>query len=198
MAVYELGRSEKHAGYLGVSGEDERRLNWSDPIMGDPLVPLSAWNPPRLTQYLGQGKKKRKPKPLGDAPSSGELLLISQRAADALADIWQRHALLYPVMLDDADQPYYMVVVQTVVDEALDRKKSSGKLNTYGGNPKHFVTLDEWVFDEKKLKGVEIFRIPDLKLAYYVTDAFKQRVIDAKLKGFCLKTRFWDDKPFIS
>ena len=173
-------------------------MNWSDTLIGDPLPPLSAWKPPRLTQYLGEEKKKRKPRAIGDAPASGRVNLVSQRAVDALADIWRRHALLYPVVLDDADQPYYMVVVQTVVSDALDRDASSGKRNTYGGNPEHFVTLDEWVFDEHKLGGVELFHIPDIRLAYYVTECFKQRVVDAELEGFCLKRRFWDDKPFFS
>ena len=198
MIVYEWSGSMKFADYGGASDADDRKRRWFDALIGDPLPPLSAWQPPRLKQYLGEGNKKRKSKPIGDAPSSGSLRLVSQRAADALADVWQRHVLLYPVVLEDADEPYYMIVVKTVVDDALDRAASSGKRNTYGGNPEHFVTLDEWSFDDRKLEGVEIFHIPDIKLAYYVTDAFKQRVVDANLKGFCFKRRFWDDKPFLS
>jgi hypothetical protein len=198
MAVYEWSRSERYAGYVGVTDADERKLNWSDALIGDPLPPLSAWLPPCLAQYEGAGRPKRKPKPIGDSPASGRLNLISERAAEALADIWQRHAILYPVSLDDTDQRYYMVVVKTTIVDALDREASSGKRNTHGGDLSHFATLDEWVFKERRLQGVDLFQVPDIKLAYYVTDAFKQRVIQARLKGFCLKARFWDDKPFLS
>src|SRR5690606_21904992 len=134
------------------------------------------WEPPRLTQYLGGGKKKRKPKPVSDAPSSGRLNLISQRAADALRDVWDRHTLLYPVILDDAPEPYYMAVVQTVID-ALDRERSSGKLQKYGPTPDLYAVIHEWVFHEDQLGDALLFRLPDSKTTMYVTEEFKSRVL---------------------
>lgn len=189
--------SEKYAEYGGCTEADDRKRRWFDPIIGDPLPPLSGWQSPCLTQYLGGGTKKRKPKPIGDAPSSGVLNLISQRAADALRDIWDRHALLYPVDLDDASAPYYMVVVQTEID-ALDRERSTGKLQKYGATPELFGVIHEWVFNEAQLGGNVLFRLPDSKTTTYVTEAFKERVLAANLDGFCLKRNFWEEKPFIS
>jgi hypothetical protein len=197
MTVFEWMRNDKYAGYLGVGPADEAKMDWHPALPSSVLPPLSQWEPPRLAQYLGQGKKPRKPKPIGDAPGSGLCNLISQRAADALSDIWDRHALLYPVVLDDAPDPYYMVVVQTVID-ALDRERSVGKLQKYGPTPDLFAVIDEWVFHEDQLGDAMLFRLPDSKTAMYVTEVFKNRVVAAKLKGFCLKRSFWEEKPFIS
>ena len=197
MTIFKWSGSDLFADYLGSSDHDERALCWYDPIMGDPLPSVLDWSPPHLTQYLGEGRKLRKPRPIGDAPSSGMSALISQRAADDLRDIWDRHALLYPVVLDGASEPYYMVVVQTVVD-ALDRERSAGKLQKYGPTPELFAVIHEWVFREEDLGDAELFRLPDSKTTMYVTEAFKDRVVKAKLKGFCFKRSFWEEDPFIS
>ena len=197
MTVFEWMKNDKYAGYLGATSDDEARMDWAPALPSSELPPLAQWQPARLTQYLGPGKKPRKPRPIGDAPASGGLNLISQRAADALRDIWDRHALLYPVVLDDASEPYYMVVVQTVID-ALDRERSVGTLQKYGPTPDLFAVIDEWVFHEDMIGDAQLFRLPDSKTAMYVTEAFKDRVIEAKLKGFCLKRSFWEEKPFIS
>jgi hypothetical protein len=197
MTVFEWMRSEKYAGYLGINPADKDKMDWHPALPSSSLPPLSQWEPARLSQYLGEGKKSRKPKPIGDAPAAGLCNLISQRAADALRDIWDRHALLYPVVLDDAPEPYYMVVVQTVID-ALDRERSVGKLQKYGPTPNLFAVINEWVFREDQLGDAELFRLPDSKTAMYVTEAFKERVVAAKLKGFCFKRSFWEEDPFIS
>ena len=108
--------SDKYAGYHGKTKEDDRKVAWNVLGVGDPLPPLSEWKTPLLTQYLGE-KGKRRPRKIGDSPSVGAPTLISQKAADALRDIWERHAILYPVCLDDAPgEMYYMVIVKTVLD----------------------------------------------------------------------------------
>lgn len=189
--------SGKYAGYLGATDEDERKVNWCIPSLGDPLPPLAEWQPPHLEQYLGE-KGKRKPRPIGDSPSSGAVQLISQRAVDALRDIWDRHALLYPVILADApEQPYFMVVAQTVLD-CLDREKSVGKTQKYGPTPDLFAVIHNWVFDEACVGDADVFRLPDSNTSIYVSERFKERVVAAKLKGFQLKTEFWEEKPFVS
>ena len=194
--------SMKYAGYLGITKQDERKLCWYDDLLGDPLPDLSNWETPRLVQYLGEGKKKRKPGIVGDSPSSASLNLISQNAADALTDIWDRHALLYPVILDDVpNMPYYMVVVQTELPfEALDREKSTGKPVKYGpyANQGFFAPIETWVFDQTIVSDNDLFSIPDTQVNYFVSERFKQRVIEAGLQGFCLRREFWEEKPFIS
>ncbi len=188
----------KYAGYLGVTDQDEKSIRWYDHILGEPLPSLSQWEPPVLQQYLGDGKKKRKPGIIGDAPSSGSINLISQRAVDVLEDILERHALLYPVKLVDApDENFYMVVVKTKLD-CLDRQKSTGFQLTGYGSTKYFTPVHTWVFGEKCLGDNDLFVIPDCNISIYVSERFKKRVIEAGLKGFGFKKEFWDENTIIT
>ena len=66
MSVYEWFGTEKFADYRGSTKSDDRKLWWSDPIVGDPLPPLSDWLPPKLTQYLGEHELLR-----AGAPEAG-------------------------------------------------------------------------------------------------------------------------------
>lgn len=195
MTIYEWSGSVKVADYGGVTEADDRIRRWYDPILGDPLPPLSKWRAPRLTQYLGEPGQKKRPRPTCDASSSGSLRLISDRAARALSDIWGRHATLYPVHLEDVGVRYYMVVVNTVLD-ALDREASKGKRKRHGGDETHFALLEEWVFYEDQLGAAEIFRLPDSNTVIYVSDAFRHRVVSSSLSGFCFKRKFWDPDPY--
>lgn len=191
--------SLSYAGYLAISESDDEKMQWYDPLMGVPL-PASTddWGPPLLEQYLGDGKKKRKPRPIGDSPSSGAVHLVSQKAANALSDIFEKHAKLYPVKLRDApNEEFFMVVVTTEID-CLDRESSTGKKSGYEKKPEYFSTIETWVFDESKLEGVDLFVLPDSNTTCYVSEGFKQRVIDSGLKGFEFRKEFWDEDPFIS
>lgn len=202
MQIYKWRQSSmKYADYGGTSKADERQMCWYDDLLGDPLPDLAGWKTPHLSQYLGE-KGTRKPGIIGDSTSSGSLNLISQRAVDALEDIWIRHASLYPVILDDMpDMKYYMVVVQTELPfEALDREKSTGKPVKYGpeANKGYFAPLETWAFNPDVVGDNDLFSIPDTIVNYFVSERFKQRVIDASLKSFCLRREFWEEKPFIS
>ena len=185
--------SDKYAEYSGKTDEDERKISWDVPGVGDPLPPLSEWKTPLLTQYLGE-KGKRKPRKIGDSPSVGLPNLISQKAADALRDIWDRHAILYPVRLDDAPGVmYYMVIVKTVLD-CLDESASRVAKDHKG----RIRTIYDWVFKDGCLDDSDLFRLPYNEAIYYVSERFKVRVIEAGLKGFVFKTHFWERNPFTS
>jgi len=184
MAIYEWSNTNlAYAGYLGISEEDEEKMQWYDELMGVPLVSLEEWTPPILEQYLGDGKKKRKLGIVGDSPSSGMIKLISERAAKALSDIFEKHALLYPVVLKDVpNEKFYMVVVKTIIENALDRD----------------ARIEKWTFNEENLNDIDMFSLPDSKTSIYVSEEFKTRVVEAELTGFGFKTEFWDENPFIS
>ena len=191
--VFSWWSSDKYAEYSGKTEEDDRKISWDVPGVGDPLPPLSEWKTPLLTQYLGE-KGKRKPRKIGDSPSVGSPNLISQKAADALRDIWDRHAILYPVRLDDAPgEMYYMVVVKTVLD-CLDESASRVAKDHKG----RIRTIYDWVFKDGCLDDSDLFHLPYNKSAYYVSERFKARVIEAGLKGFVFKTHFWERNPFTS
>ena len=201
-SVYLWSNSEKYAGYLGKEDADERAMCWNDSLMGDPLPTLDNWVTPTLLQYLGEGKNKREPAPIGDAPSSANIQLISGRAADSLHKVWERHAILYPVILEDSPQTnYYMVVVKTELPfEALDRKKSRGK-EIFVGPRAHkglYAVIEEWVFNLPYIRDNLMFTLPDSRTTYFVTEEFRELVASSSLKGFCLRSHFWDENPFLS
>ena len=191
----------KYAEYGGKTEEDEAAISWDSPILGTPLPPLSQWKTPTLVQYIGD-RRIRKPRIIADAVSTGGIHLISQKAADALHDIWDKHATLYPVLLEDKpEEPYYMVVVHTLID-CLDREQSIGSKaleETARGQKGYFDTVTEWVMREEEIGDNELFVLPDSDTEIYTTEAFKQRVLQAGLTGFGFaKTRYFDDEPFIS
>jgi hypothetical protein len=197
--IYEWTRADTIAGYIGKTPGDEEKVRWYDSLMGIPLVPLDDWEPPVLEQYLGGNTKKRKRlKPIGDSPASGPVNIISERAAIALSDICDRHTSLYPVILDDDRiNKYYMVVVQTVLD-CLDREKSTGPKQKYTSTPDLFASVETWVFDDECIGDVDLFVLPDSKTATFVSERFRQRVIESGLKGFCLKKEFWEEDSWVS
>jgi hypothetical protein len=65
----------KYAGYVGATAADERKVCWYDAALGDPLPQLGKWKAPLLSQYLGDGPLQRKPRKIGDAPSSGVAII---------------------------------------------------------------------------------------------------------------------------
>lgn len=166
---------------------------WDIPSIGQPLPALDDWETPLLTQYLGDGKKLRKPKKIGDSPSVGLPMLISQRAADALRDIWNKHAILYPVKLNDSPDNYYIVKVITMLD-CLDESSSKVIKNHKG----MIRSVEQWKFKPQCLGGVDLFVLPYHEAVYYVSDVFRCRVVAAGLKGFVFKNSFWEVDPFTS
>jgi len=193
--IYRWSSSEKSVDYIGINEEEDAKLDWHDPIMGVPLVKLSVWNPPKVYQSKLGRKKRIDP---GDAPMSRVVNLISKRAADELKDIWEEHATLYPLEItDNEDEELFMVVVKTAID-GLDRDKSTGPLHKYGPTPDLFAVVETWVFKEDIIGDADLFVLPDSPYTIYASEEFKQRVSDAELKGFCLKTQFWEENPWIS
>ncbi|HEY8025828.1 MAG TPA: DUF1629 domain-containing protein, partial [Burkholderiaceae bacterium] len=159
---------------------------------------FGSWIAPQLEQYLGNGRKKRKPAPIGDAPRSAMVNLISHRAVNALNDIFERDANLYPVRLADSSDLYYMVVAKHLID-CLDRRNSRGHIQEFGTKAGLFTSLADWVFDEGALGEHDIFFLPDSATTLYVTERFKQRVVEAGLKGFCFRASGTEgEDPFVS
>ncbi|QGM81194.1 imm11 family protein [Otariodibacter oris] len=189
----------KYAGYIGKTDKYERMMYWNNSVSGYPLPSLDKWETPVLTQYLGEEGKERKPRSLTDVVSASSVHLINEKAKNVLADIWEKHATLYPVTLDDSNEPYYMVVVHTEID-CIDREKSEGRIQKYGKNKGkgYFSVINNWVFREEEIGDNYLFVLPDDETVIYATEAFKQRVIESGLTGFGLRKEFWDEDPFIS
>ena len=192
-----LNPSMEYAGYIGKTEKDDAAVTWYSPVLGEPLPSLKEWQTPLLVQYLGSRKK------LGivaDCTQSAGQVIISQKAADLLSDVWEKHATLYPVILEDRpDEPYYMVVVHTVID-CIDREQSVGTVNEFEDheNYGYFDLIDQWVCKEEEIGDNVLFVLPDDPSNIYATETFKQRIIDAGLSGFGLVKEHWDETPFIS
>ena len=197
MAIYRWTGAEACADYVGKTEDDDRRLNWNDKFRGTPLPSIQRWETPTLTQYRGENGT-RGLRDVTDCSSSASSNIISALAAEKLRIIWERHAALYPVKLEDVpSQNFYLVVVNTEL-ECIDRRASTGKLQRYGPTPDLFAYVEDWVFDEQCVGDNDVFTIPDSKTMIYVSERFKECVSDAGLKGFCLRRRFWDPDPWVS
>lgn len=192
-----LNPDMKYAEYGGKTEQDCECVLWESLVLGKPLPPLEQWVTPTLVQYLNGRKKLKK---VTDCVE-GSRHFINQKAADALSDIWDKHATLYPVILEDRpDEPYYMVVVHTVID-CIDREKSVGTINDFEDDERcgYFDLIREWVFREEEIGDNLMFVLPDNPATIYVTEQFiKQRIVDAGLKGFGFRKTFFDETPFIS
>lgn len=187
---------EKYGRYCGKTDAEEEKLDLCFPFfdVGAPLPPLEQWETPLLAQYLGEGSKKRKPRKVGDCVSTVGINLISPRAVDALSDIFERHDVrLYPVQLDDTPEVYYAVAVKTVID-CLDEDASKVERNIYG----NICSIYTWVFKEGFSIEADLFVLPYDNRCCLVSERFKERVVQAKLKGFAFHTHFFDLKPFVS
>lgn len=162
---------------------------------------LSEWKIPTLTQYIGNGDKKSS-RIIADCVSSAAINLISQKAADLLKEFWDRHATLYPVILDDKpNEYYYMVVVHTVID-CLDREQSVGtkaREGTERGNKGYFNSIIEWFMREEEIGDNDLFVLPDSLSNIYTSEKFKQKVIEAGVTGFGFReNRYFGEEHFIS
>lgn len=199
----------KYAGYVGVAAADDRKVCWYDETLGDLLPPLDQWKAPMLRQYLGEGPVLRKPRKIGDAPSSALANIISPRAAKELADIWSRHAELYPVHLEDAPgETYFMVVCREQVGW-----DSLGEGSVCLKHPLELAqhipaeqrldgavvyAIKKWNFINEKVGDRDLFVLPHSDVAYFVSERFVQRVKAAKLKGFRFDAVYLDPDPIIT
>lgn len=197
--IYRWSEPEAATSYIGKTEADSAKLDWYNPTIGVPLVDLDSWSPPLLVPYCASGGGGRRQKSVqSDAPKANSVNLISDSAAAALRNILDRHATLYPVTLEDQPtRQFFMVVVKTTLD-CLDRERSKGKLRKYGARAGLFAVVENWVFDADCIGDSDMFVLPDSETAIFVSENFKNRIASAGLKGFCLKTSFWDDDPWIS
>jgi len=199
----------KYAGYVGATAADDRQVSSSGAMQCDSLPPLTQWKPPLLRQHLGEGPVLRKRRQIGDAPSCAPANLVSPRAAKELADIWLRHAELYPVQLEDAPgETYFMVVCRERVGwdclgegsvclkHPLDMAEHIPAAQRLDGAVVY--AIKEWHFIDEKIGNRDLFVLPNSDVACFVSERFVQRVKAAKLKGFRFDAVYCDPNPIIT
>lgn len=201
MKVYKWIESKRYACYMTTNLKDEKKMLWK--IDDEPAPSQKQWKPITLEQYLGYSlfDEELNLKIIGDNPHCPYgLQLISHKAKEALADIWETYTNLYTVILKDAAEPFYIVVPKLHVD-CLDKEQSE---IMYSKHDKAPILLTSWSVIADKLDDAPIFSIDYGKIiesdfeSYFITDSFKKRVIDAGLKGFCFVENISENNPFIS
>ena len=127
--------------------------------------------------------------PFGDfSTMQGAPTVISKRAAEILADLIHGQVELLPLIA--ADQEWYLLYATNMVD-AVDFSKSTVK---FFPNSQRIMWIDKLVFFADKVAGNHIFKIPQDKVSsIYVSDEFRQRVLDAGLTGIKFEL-VWDSE----
>lgn len=201
MKVYKWIESKQYACYMTTNLKDEKKMLWK--VDDEPAPSRKQWNPITLEQYLGYSlfDEELNLKTIGDNPHCPYgLQLISHKAKEALTDIWEEYTNLYPVILKDTSEPFYIVVPKLHID-CLDKKKSEIMYSKHDNTPSLLIN---WSIINAKLEDAPIFSIDFGKIietdfdSYFITDNFKNRVIDADLEGFCFIESMSEAKPFIS
>ncbi|TCS34398.1 imm11 family protein [Reinekea marinisedimentorum] len=200
MAIYELSWNQKYAECGGISRADKRALRWFHPALGDPLPPLNDWQVPTVAQYL-EGLHKT-PTPYGDLVSNGGNVLLSGRAVGLLKSFLDGITILYPVIVEEVpDEEYFLLSLRNELPfEALDRYQSTGSPVRHGvrANQGFLAPIHNWVFNEEFVSGQHLFSLPDRETTYYVSERFKDAVVEAGLTGFCFKNEFYDENLILT
>ena len=117
---------------------------------------------------------------LGDAPGF-VTPVFNVKARNVLAPLIEGHVEYLPLDLDGTE--YYAVNVLTVID-AIDYEKSEYVKFSNG----RIMCFEEYSFIRDKLKGINIFKIPDERRGFaFVSEAFKDAIEDNQLRGFKLE-----------
>jgi hypothetical protein len=111
--------------------------------------------------------------------SGGEMLLVRQRAVDALGDVLRMHGELLPLSCDDG-VPIWILNITKFVD-ALDEDKSDLLRMPNSGE---IVRIKVPYFRRKSIGCAEIFKLRSMPRGLiYVTEPFVERVKSADLIG---------------
>ena len=143
---------------------DERRL-------------IQSWTPPSV-KVLRDDKFNRNLPP-GDFPHLAVAVpLFSLRAVNVLRGMLEENGQILPLSCTEGE--YYAFNVTTFID-ALDESGSEVKRFKDGG----VMRILKYAFFGDRLAGATIFKIPQFpRSEVYVTDEFRNLVIDNGLLGF--------------
>ena len=119
---------------------------------------------------------------------SPHIPVFDEKAVDVLGDLIAGNAEILP--LDCHEGTFYAINVINVMD-CIDYEKSIYKTFSDG---KRIMRFTKYVFDKRKVEGVNIFKVKDQTLKRpFVSEEFRKRVVDSKLKGFKFELA-WDSE----
>jgi hypothetical protein len=143
--------------------------------MNSPALRAPNWIPPSVE--LGAGDDYQRSDKSDFPYLASNVLLLREKAVNALADMLLRHGELLPVRADDgsAMQLYHT----TCFVDALNRKASEIRYFDSG----RIMGVWRAVLLPEPIAGLDAFRLSSHSSPLYVSQSFKDRVEAAKLKG---------------
>ena len=133
-----------------------------------------GWVPPHVYRVRPTKRSGNRP---ADLPFYGDGLIMRRSALNPLHDVLDAYGEVLPLHTDD-DVELFVLNIRVVID-ALDLERS--EIETTPNT--NIVSVQEHVFIESALQGVEMFRVPLVPHNIYFSDLFVERVKAAKLKG---------------
>ncbi|KYN78011.1 hypothetical protein A0J52_01630 [Clostridium sporogenes] len=123
-----------------------------------------------------------------DNPSFlGLLRVFSSNAVKVLKKYLENNAEILPISYDKGE---YFIINVTNVKDCIDNEKAEVKRFKSSGKIMRFI---KYAFEFEVIKNEHIFKIPELKGRVFVSEEFRQRVMDKDLKGFKFEL-VWDSQ----
>lgn len=195
MEVYMLDGNDNYAAYTTVSNSDcDRHGFLTDRV----TLPDVGDAPLRFCEGFGDANPKRKPMKHGDFHTSfADIRLFSQRAVDALGGPFAKSGELFPASIAGRDEQFYWFWYANVID-CIDESKTKRGPPSSLPIERHLIMVPGFHLD--RIGTHEIFAVPGQSRQFdlFVTDAFRDRVSAAKLKGFKFCQSRFDPKPWTS
>jgi hypothetical protein len=116
-------------------------------------------------------------------PGSG-MVAFSEKAIEIMMPFLNGNVQILPLV--HPTEKYYLLNITNIID-ALDYNNSEIKRLRSGT----MIRVEQYVFKEDLIKNQDIFKIPYFTSFVYVSDSFRQAVIDNKLTGFNF-IELWD------
>lgn len=161
----------------------------------DPL-PLDRYKKLKMHPY----RESRKTLDGSDFPST-DLMIVSERAVDALKELISKDGIFYPLDIIGVGDKYYLFHVTRIIN-CIDEEKSEGSLNRYDSIGAKFTYIRKFYLKEKMIEpGVHVFKDGRYGNLYkFVSEEFYSIVKKNKLKGLLLYSEGVDrmnGKPLI-
>lgn len=120
---------------------------------------------------------------------SPHIPVFDKESITILRDLIIGNAEILQLDCDNGD--FYAINITNIID-CIDYEKSKYKTFRDG---KRIMRFTKYVFDEKKIKGVNIFKIKDEILKRpFVSENFRNRVLENNLTGFKFELAWDSDK----
>ena len=142
---------------------------------------IADWNPLAL-------KSIRNNLPYGDMVSFlADIPVVSPKVIEATKDLISQQAEVLSTLCSDCE--LYLLNITNRID-VVDYSKSQVKYFPDGKRVLRFIKL---AFIEEKVRGNHIFKLTEKNGFVYVSDEFRQRIIDNGLTGFKFEL-VWDSE----